>query len=288
MNRYKGKDILCSPAAWNWALAEELSWGEPIRAYFRSMEDPDRKGAVAVDMRGCCQSDILFHPDKVHLEANSGTITYNHALFALPHFSLDPIKRAFPDKLVLFKEEKADRDARTSEVRPNGGPGNAIDITISDSFVLVRPKKDFGGQGKIVSTTLAFSDYQRAWKGHKGRIARLLEPQLVDKTDRSKIKQILHAAVELTQFYACEDYLSSRNAMPVMFPWKANWGGAVWTILGQNLAVRDMLESFWQSTSGDLKFTLRGDWVDGRPAALIFKEGQRQEPQNGEGGCYTL
>ena len=135
---------------------------------------------------------------------------------------------------------------------------------------------------------MTLPDVKRAWEQNKVHITRLLEPQLVDKTDGSKLNQILHAAVELTQFYACEDYLSSRNAMPVMFPWKANWGGAVWAILGQNLAVRDMLESFWQSISGDLQFTLKGDWVDGRPAALISKEGQRQEPQNEEGGCYTL
>lgn len=82
-------------------------------------------------------------------------------------------------------------------------------MTVSDSCVLVRPKKGPENERKLESLTVTLPDVKRAWEQNKGRIARLLEPQLVDKTDKSKIKQILHAAVELVQICVCEQYLSA-------------------------------------------------------------------------------
>ena len=136
-----------------------------------SRSEPEDDSLVSVDMY-CCG-------------AEGGAITYNSAIFALPASdpnpigcNVDPIERAFPDKLVLLEGEES------SKLYADSWIGGLLDVTVSDSCVLVRPKKAPENERKLESLTVTLPDVKRAWEQNKGRIARLLEPQLVDKSDR--------------------------------------------------------------------------------------------------------
>ena len=276
LSEFEGKGIICTPGRWREDLSDRIhqKYGdvllptnheEGLDVQFMSRSEPEGDSLVSVDMYWG--------------GAKGGTITYNPAIFALPASDpnpigcdVDPIECAFPDKLVLLEGEGSSKWYADSWI------GGLVDVTVSDSCVLVRPKKALENERKLESLTVTLPDVKRAWEQNKGRIARLLEPQLVDKTDRSKIKQILHAAVELVQIFVCEQYLSANNVMPSVCPWKADWNGAFNVISRYQMSVKDMLDFFWDSVNGDLQYTLRGDWVEGGwitfcPAAVICREG---------------
>ena len=109
LGEFEGKGIICAPGRWREDLSHRIhqKYGdvllpidhkEGLDVEFMSRSEPEDDSLVAVDMY-CC-------------EAEGGAITYNSAIFALSALdpnpigcNIDPIERAFPDKLILLQGE---------------------------------------------------------------------------------------------------------------------------------------------------------------------------------------
>ncbi len=109
LGKYEGKGIICTPGRWREVLSDRIhqKYGdvlmhtnheEGLDVQFMSRSEPEGDSLVSVDMY-CCGTE-------------GGTITYNPAIFALPASdpnpigcNVDPIERAFPDKLILLEGE---------------------------------------------------------------------------------------------------------------------------------------------------------------------------------------